>query len=480
MGEASVRLDPAFAVGPLDRRIFGTFVEHMGRCVYTGIYEPGHPTADEHGFRTDVADLVRELGLTDRALPRAATSSPTTSWEDGVGPKEDRPTQARPRLALHRDQPGRHRRLHRLGAAASAIEPMLGRQPRHPRRAPRPIDLLAVLQRRGRHRWPDRRVEERPRRAARHPGLVPRQRDGRPVADGPQDRRGVRPARRGDRPRHAPGRRDASSSSPAGRPTAACRPSARGSASSSSAASTSSTTSPRTPTTSPSTATSTPSSRAARTCTASSSPSSRRPTTSPRSRAPTSGSCVSFDEWNVWFQKRFHGESSPRDPRGPRADRGRLRRHRRRRRRQPADHPAAAHRPGLDGLPGAARQRHRPHRHPPRRGRVEADDLPPLRPHREVCPWHRAAPGRRLRRDGDQGLRARRPARRHRDPRPRDRRPRRLRGQPQPHRDGRADDSTSRPPASGGHPTAYALVEHLQVHDDDTCAPRTPRNTPTG
>ncbi len=48
----------------MDRRTFGSFVEHMGRCVYTGIYEPDHATTDRHGFRGDVLDLVRELGPT--------------------------------------------------------------------------------------------------------------------------------------------------------------------------------------------------------------------------------------------------------------------------------------------------------------------------------------------------------------------------------------------------------------------------------
>jgi hypothetical protein len=46
----------------VDRRFFGTFVEHMGRGIYGGIYEPDHPTADNWGFRSDVAELVRELG----------------------------------------------------------------------------------------------------------------------------------------------------------------------------------------------------------------------------------------------------------------------------------------------------------------------------------------------------------------------------------------------------------------------------------
>ena len=60
---------PPSPSGEVDRRIFGSFVEHMGRCVYTGIHEPGHPTADEHGFRGDVADLTREAGVSRGALP---------------------------------------------------------------------------------------------------------------------------------------------------------------------------------------------------------------------------------------------------------------------------------------------------------------------------------------------------------------------------------------------------------------------------
>lgn len=91
MAKALVRFDPAFRVGPLNRRIFGTFVEHMGRCVYTGIYEPDHESADEHGFRRDVGDLIRELGPTVVRYPGGNFVS-NYRWEDGVGPKETRPT----------------------------------------------------------------------------------------------------------------------------------------------------------------------------------------------------------------------------------------------------------------------------------------------------------------------------------------------------------------------------------------------------
>jgi alpha-N-arabinofuranosidase len=87
---ATITLDPAFRVGPVDRRLFGTFVEHMGRSVYTGIYEPGHPTADADGFRGDVADLVRRLGPTVARYPGGNFVS-GYRWEDGVGPQEERP-----------------------------------------------------------------------------------------------------------------------------------------------------------------------------------------------------------------------------------------------------------------------------------------------------------------------------------------------------------------------------------------------------
>ncbi len=61
MTNAHIVLDADFTISDLDRRLFGTFVEHLGRCVYTGIFEPEHPTADKRGFRQDVLDLVRDL-----------------------------------------------------------------------------------------------------------------------------------------------------------------------------------------------------------------------------------------------------------------------------------------------------------------------------------------------------------------------------------------------------------------------------------
>src|SRR5215217_8144573 len=90
MPEARIVLDPASAVGPLNRRLFGSFVEHLGRCVYDGIYEPSHPSANADGFRTDVMDLVRELGVTTIRYPGGNFVS-GYRWEDGVGPRDQRP-----------------------------------------------------------------------------------------------------------------------------------------------------------------------------------------------------------------------------------------------------------------------------------------------------------------------------------------------------------------------------------------------------
>ncbi|GAA2449827.1 alpha-N-arabinofuranosidase [Streptomyces glaucus] len=90
MRTARFTLDPAFTVGTVDPRLFGSFVEHLGRCVYTGIFEPDHPAADEAGIRRDVLELVRELGVTAVRYPGGNFVS-GYRWEDSVGPVEDRP-----------------------------------------------------------------------------------------------------------------------------------------------------------------------------------------------------------------------------------------------------------------------------------------------------------------------------------------------------------------------------------------------------
>jgi len=83
--EASLVIDPAFAIADVDDRMFGSFVEHMGRCVYGGIYE-----REGTSIRTDVLELVRELGVTIVRYPGGNFVS-GYDWEDGIGPREQRP-----------------------------------------------------------------------------------------------------------------------------------------------------------------------------------------------------------------------------------------------------------------------------------------------------------------------------------------------------------------------------------------------------
>ena len=71
---ARFTIDPAFTVGEVNPRLFGSFVEHLGRCVYTGVFEPGHPAADEAG--TDVVVKVRDGSAQQRWLADAVTASP--------------------------------------------------------------------------------------------------------------------------------------------------------------------------------------------------------------------------------------------------------------------------------------------------------------------------------------------------------------------------------------------------------------------
>ena len=88
MKNARMTLDRAYQIGKIDPRIYGSFIEHLGRAVYGGIYEPGHPAADEQGFRRDVLDLVRRLDVPVVRYPGGNFIS-GFNWEDSVGP--DRP-----------------------------------------------------------------------------------------------------------------------------------------------------------------------------------------------------------------------------------------------------------------------------------------------------------------------------------------------------------------------------------------------------
>lgn len=87
---ASMIVDKDFIIGEVDKRIYGSFIEHLGRAVYGGIYEVSHATSDEQGFRQDVLGLVKELNVPIVRYPGGNFVS-GYNWEDGVGPIENRP-----------------------------------------------------------------------------------------------------------------------------------------------------------------------------------------------------------------------------------------------------------------------------------------------------------------------------------------------------------------------------------------------------
>jgi len=87
---ASMIVDKDFVIGKVDDRLYGSFIEHLGRAVYGGIYEPGHPAADERGFRQDVLELVRRLRVPIVRYPGGNFVS-GYDWKDGIGPVDRRP-----------------------------------------------------------------------------------------------------------------------------------------------------------------------------------------------------------------------------------------------------------------------------------------------------------------------------------------------------------------------------------------------------
>ena len=93
MLKASLQAERRSVLSAVDPRIYGSFIEHLGRAVYEGIYQPGSPFADENGFRTDVIKLINELNVPIVRYPGGNFVS-GYKWEDGIGPKENRPRRA--------------------------------------------------------------------------------------------------------------------------------------------------------------------------------------------------------------------------------------------------------------------------------------------------------------------------------------------------------------------------------------------------
>ena len=88
--QATLTLDTQFHVGDIDPRIFSGFLEHLGRAVYEGIYDPGNPLSDSNGFREDVLEALRKMRMPLMRYPGGNFVS-AYDWTDGIGPREKRP-----------------------------------------------------------------------------------------------------------------------------------------------------------------------------------------------------------------------------------------------------------------------------------------------------------------------------------------------------------------------------------------------------
>jgi len=90
MKRTTIRLDTNFQIGEVDPRIFGGFLEHIGRAVYQGVYDPDNDLSDKDGFRTDVMTALKKLNMTVIRYPGGNFVS-GYHWMDGIGPKDNRP-----------------------------------------------------------------------------------------------------------------------------------------------------------------------------------------------------------------------------------------------------------------------------------------------------------------------------------------------------------------------------------------------------
>jgi alpha-N-arabinofuranosidase len=87
---ARIFIDSRRSISPIDRNLFGSFLEHLGRAIYDGIYDPGSKLSDSNGFRKDVMQEIKQFGVPIIRYPGGNFVS-GYNWLDGVGPKQDRP-----------------------------------------------------------------------------------------------------------------------------------------------------------------------------------------------------------------------------------------------------------------------------------------------------------------------------------------------------------------------------------------------------
>jgi len=88
--KADIILDKDFTIARVDERLYGSFIEHLGRAVYGGIYDPGNPRSDQNGFRRDVIEMIKKLNVSVTRYPGGNFVS-GFNWEDSIGPREGRP-----------------------------------------------------------------------------------------------------------------------------------------------------------------------------------------------------------------------------------------------------------------------------------------------------------------------------------------------------------------------------------------------------
>src|SRR5262245_25195414 len=89
-GSARIKIDVDRTIGEIHPHLFGNFAEHLGRMIYGGIYDEGSRLADADGYRTDVMEAVRQLGVSILRWPGGNFVS-GYNWKDGIGPKDKRP-----------------------------------------------------------------------------------------------------------------------------------------------------------------------------------------------------------------------------------------------------------------------------------------------------------------------------------------------------------------------------------------------------
>src|SRR5579871_6132249 len=88
--EARIKIDTDRQIGEVDPLLFGNFAEHLGRMIYGGIYDEGNPLSDAYGYRKDVMEAVKKLGVSILRYPGGNFSS-GYDWKDGIGPRDQRP-----------------------------------------------------------------------------------------------------------------------------------------------------------------------------------------------------------------------------------------------------------------------------------------------------------------------------------------------------------------------------------------------------